>query len=151
MSVIAGNCIQSLMVGFFFFFLLFFFFFLFKSFYSHIRNVFSVGLWGRRTDTADTLCQRRETLGEFLGFWVCFLGCPCCPAPSETHWKETEGEDTLEAELYSVTAPLPTSLPREANGPSASRGRRDAAGSLSPAHPAQRCSWRRYQQRHHQL
>lgn len=80
--------------------------------------------------------------GKLWGnFWVCFLGCLCCPAPSETHWKEMEGEDTPEAELCSVTAPLPTSLPREANAPSASRGRTDAAGSLSPAHPAQRCSW----------
>lgn len=56
-------------------------------------------------------------------FWVCFLICVPAPLLLQSHTgKEMEGEHTPEAELCSVTAPLPTSLllPREANAPLAS-------------------------------
>lgn len=111
--------------------------FLFLDFFnSHIRNVFSAGLWGRRADTADTLCQTTKLLERF---WVCFLGCVPAPLLLQRHTgKEVEGEHTPEAELWSVTAPLPTSLllPREANAPSASPREERCCRQPKPGSPS---------------
>lgn len=77
-------------------------------------------LWGRRADTADTLCQGRETLGTFLGLLP--GPCPCSPAPSGTHWEGDVGWTQPRGRaVFSncSTAHIPAPA-REANAPSAS-------------------------------
>lgn len=88
-------------------------------------------------------------------FWVCFLGCVPVPLLLQSHsGKEMEGEQTPEAELCSVTAPLPTSLllPREANAPSASLREERCCRQPQPGSPSsEMLLGGGTQERHHQL
>lgn len=72
-------------------------------------------------------------------FWVCFLGCVPAALLLQRHsGKEMEGEHTPEAELCSLSAPLPTSLllPREANAPSESLREERCCRQPQPSSPS---------------